>query len=445
VSAEPNGWPEVLGPPAGALPHRDNQDLRDSWSHPDNQQKQAPARSLSLRSLADAESKKTRFLWEGMIPQSAVTICAGRGGVAKSTFAIWLGGQLNQGILRGELYAQPTSVLYVSHEDSLEEVVLPRVDANDADRTLFYSLGIESKEVGGITVPRLPEDLPLIRQAIEETDAKLLIIDPITSTLSGGDNDRMADVRQVMDPLNAMAAELGVSVIGIAHFRKGGGSQSDMISGSHAWRDAARCVILFARDEEADCTVITLEKINSGQAGKSFKYHLDIVQQLTDEGTFTDVGKVVWEGESTASVGDIINNEQERSRQGSTANELLEYMRSFKGRAVKGEDIVKHFAVDGVKPATVRQNLGRMVTRGLLTKPAYGWFAAVMPPDEEASRARGGVIGVTPVELAESVTGTTGVTPPRARDNASLCRICGYPLADVVIASGERVHPTCDR
>jgi hypothetical protein len=380
-----------------------------------------------------------------MIPQSAVTICAGRGGVAKSTFAIWLGGQLNQGILRGELHGQPTSVLYVSHEDSLEEVVLPRVDANDADRTLFYSLGIESKEVGGITVPRLPEDLPLIRQAIEETGAKLLIIDPITSTLAGGDNDRMADVRQVMDPLNAMAAELGVSVIGIAHFRKGGGSQSDMISGSHAWRDAARCVILFARDEEADCTVITLEKINSGQAGKSFRYHLDIVQQLTDEGTFTEVGRVIWEGESNASVGDIINNEQERSRQGGTANELLDYMRSFNGQAVKGEEIVKHFSVDGIRPATIRQNLARMVTRGLLTKPAYGWFAAVLSPDEEASRARGGVVPVTPVELAGGVTGSTPSTPTPARDPSHFCRICGYPLAETLIARGERVHATCDR
>jgi hypothetical protein len=203
-------------------------------------------------------------------------------------------------------------------------------------------------------------------------------------------------------------------------------------------------VILFARDEEADCTVITLEKINSGQAGKSFKYHLDIVQQLTDEGTFTDVGRVIWEGESTASVGDIINNEQERSRQGNTANDILDYLRSFKGQAMKTEEIVKHFSVDGVKPVTIRQNLTRMVGRGLLVKPAYGFFAAVMSPDEEASRARGGFTHVTPVEVPGSVTGTTGVAPP-TRDESHFCSICGYPLAETLIARGERIHATCDR
>jgi hypothetical protein len=414
---------------------------------------EVPERALALRSAASLQSKRTRFLWDKMIPMSAVTLCAGRGGVAKSTFAIWLAGRLNRGELPGELHDQPTSVLYVSHEDSPEEVVLPRIDANGADRAMFHLLSIQSKELGGFTVPRLPEDMGLIREAIAQTGAKLLIIDPITSTLAGADNDKMADVRQVMDPLNQMAAELGVSVIGIAHFRKGGGAQSDMISGSHAWRDAARAVMLFARDEEEDCTVMTLEKINSGEAGKSYHYRLDIVQQFTDEGTYTDVGRVVWEGDSARSVGDIVNHEAERNKQGSVANELLEHLRSFEGRAVSADDLVKLFAVDGVKANTVRQNLKRMAARGTITQPAYGHYQAVMP-ESDASRARGGVQPVTPVTLGNGtvttgprVTSVTGVTPPHARayegDDPNLCRGCGYPLSPALIAAGEPKHATC--
>lgn len=405
-------------------------------------------RALSLRSAATISSKRTRFLWDKMVPLSAVSIMGGRGGVAKSTFAIWLAGQVNQGLLPGELRGEPSPVLYVSHEDSPEEVVVPRADANGVNREMFHLLSIHSKEMGGDVVPRLPEDMPLIREAIALTGAKLLIIDPITSTLGGGDNDKMAEVRLVMDPLNQMAGELGVSVLGIAHFRKGAGNQSDMISGSHAWRDAARAVMLFARDEEQNATVMTLDKINSGEAGKSFQYRLDIVEQMTDEGTLTDVGRVIWEGESTTSVGDIINHEAER-KQGGMADEILEYLRSFDGRAVSMKDVVAHFAVGDVKQNTVRQNLKRLVSRGRAESPAYGQYQAVMPTDDRA-RARGGVTPVQPVQLSSELYKFDRLdTPPRARTttapqiDAALCRGCGYPLSTTLVAAGESKHATC--
>lgn len=408
-----------------------------------------PSRSLSLRKLSTVSSKRTRFLWDKMIPQSAVSIAAGRGGTGKSSFLIWLAARVNRGELPGELNGQQHAVLYVSHEDSLDEVVTPRADANGVDRDLFYSLGIASKELDGVVVPRLPEDLPIIRQAIKETGAKLLIIDPITSTLSGGDNDKMADVRMVMDPLNAMAAELGIAVIGIAHFRKGGGSQSDLISGSHAWRDSARAVMLFAKDEDAGNTVLTLEKINSGEAGKSFCYRLEVVDQLTDEGSLTEVARVVWEGDSATSVGDLVNHETERSKQGGLANDLLEFLRSFEGRALSADELVKHFAVDGTKPNTVRQNLKRMVQRGVIEQPAFGQYQAIISKSD-TPRARGGVTSVTPVTLAANVTSVTGVTPTPAHAHArviaeesNLCKVCGYPMARSLIEAGEDRHPNC--
>lgn len=408
-----------------------------------------PARTLALRPLSTVSSKRTRFLWEKMIPQSAVTLAAGRGGTGKSSFLIWLAAQVNRGVLPGELFGTPSPVLYVSHEDSLDEVVAPRADANGVNREMFFSLGINSREVGGVTVPNLPEDMPMIRQAIAQTGAKLLIIDPITSTLNGGDNDKMADVRRVMDPLNAMAAELSVSVIGIAHFRKGGGAASDLISGSHAWRDAARAVMLFARDDDADATVMTLEKINSAEAGKSFRYRLDIIQQMTDEGAATDVARVVWEGESVVTVGDLINHESEKQKQGGLANDLLEYIRSFDGRAVSSQDIQAHFAVGDVKANTVTANLKRLVSRGLIEKPAYGQYQAVMPKNDDP-RARGPVSPVIPVIPDSGMTTMTTRTPPRAREGGvtteaevALCTACGGRLPQSAIDNGEVRHDIC--
>src|SRR5690606_15875105 len=226
----------------------------------------------------------------------------GRGGVSKSTFAIHLAGQVTTGTLPGSLFGTPHSVLYVSHEDSLEEVVALRCQANGVDMDRFHHIAIQSKEMQGQSVPRLPEDMPLIREAIEVTGARLIIIDPITSTV-GGDNDKLLDVRAVMDPLNQLGIEMGVSVIAIAHFRKGGGAQSDLISGSGAYRDASRCVLLFARDTDVEGkTVLTVDKSNYGRDGHSYQYTTEIIDMLTDDGQEATAPKVNWHGESELSV-----------------------------------------------------------------------------------------------------------------------------------------------
>jgi hypothetical protein len=209
--------------------------------------------------------------------------------------------------------------------------------------------------------------------------------------------------------------------------------------------------MLFARDDDADATVMTLEKINSGEAGKSYRYRLDIVQQMTDEGSLTDVARVVWEGDSATSVGDLINHETDKSKQGTLANELLEHLRSFEGRAVRAEDLVKLFAIDPVKPNTVRVNLKRMVMRGIIESPAHGLYQAVMPKTEPQSDslARVGVSQVSQVShSAPNVTEVTGVTPPHVRASAEgrdplICTGCGHPLPAALVRDGEVRHPTC--
>lgn len=397
-------------------------------------------RTVSLRKASDMKSRAMRFIWEDIFPMSCATIVGGTGGVGKSTLMLWMAGLLTKGTLKGDLLGQPSSVLYVSHEDSMEEVVLNRLDANGVDRERFYQLNIHSKKIRGDVLPDLPEDMPLIREAIEQTGARMLIIDPVTSTM-GGDNDKVNDVRMVIDPLNALAAELGIAVFCITHFKKGGGKNEDMISGSRAYWDAARCVALFAKDEETGETIMTIAKGNAHAERGSYAYRQDTVEVMTDEGTMTRVGKVVWMGQTERTVSGVVNTDPEATeRQGMTANEILEFFQAFPDRAMTTAQVEKEFT--HIKRETVRQNLGRIAKRGLIEKPAYGvWRLA--GGVTEASRARGGVTDVTPVTSYESVTPVTAVTSP-AR-GVTTCRICGFPLSDRSIASGDDTHPSCDR
>jgi hypothetical protein len=421
-----------------------------------------PARSFVLTRLSDVRTRKPRFLWKDVLPFGCLTLMGGRGGVSKSSFMIYLAGLITNGQLQGELYGKPSPVLYVSHEDSLEEVVGNRCDANGVRRDLFFQLGIRSKEVDGVSVPRLPEDLGQIRAAIEQSGAKVIIVDPITSTM-GGDNDKMADVRAVLDPLNQMGAELGVSILAIAHFRKGTGATSDLISGSHAYRDAARCVMLFAKDEDSGYTVATVEKSNYGVSGQSFEFETKIVQVMTDEGLHADTSQILWHGTSAKDVGDVISQETATGeRQGMMADEILRFIESARG-AVSTQQVVTEFKDS--KATTIRSNLTRMSKRGVIESPAYGWWmmpTEQTPPPEDGSVApvpahAAGAAPATPgsgVALSReeknplssgSVAGVAGAAAPtRAPARAEVCRSCGYPLHPSLIAAGENVHPGCD-
>jgi hypothetical protein len=349
--------------------------------------KPEPERALVLTPLTGVKTRKPRFLWENMIPYGAFVLAAGKGGVAKSTWAIWLAGGITHGVVPGHLFGQPSTVLYVSHEDSLEEVVVPRAIANGVDLTRFHRLGISSRMHEGVSVPKLPEDIDLIRQAIMQTQAKVIIIDPITSTL-GGDNDKMTDVRAVVDPLNQLGQELGVSIIGIAHFKKGGGAQSDMVSGSHAWRDASRALLLFAKEEnmseEMDDnppTILTIDKGNGMATGKSFAYRTDVVEQLMDDGEVGTTTKITWLGDSKRNVGDIVNQEQNGTRQGALAMAIKAFLDAQPG-AVSTKDIMDAF--NDQRQGTVQMNLKRLSQRGLIHSPVHGhWQSMKYAPADQ--------------------------------------------------------------
>lgn len=335
--------------------------------------------------LGGIESRAVSFLWDGIIPAGCVTILAGQGGVAKSTFSLWLAGQITRGSLKGIYQGKPQKVLMVSHEDSLPEVVKPRAVANGVDTDLVGQLGVYSKEVNATLVPRLPEDLDVLRQAIDQSGAKVVIIDPIASTI-GGDTDKVADVRAAIDPLNALGHELGVSFIAIAHLRKGGGSGANLISGSHAYRDAARCVLLFGRDKESGRTVFTVDKSNYGETGHSYGFEVEIVNQMVDDGAVSRVGVVHSIEPSALSAEEVINaanavGERPGKKQKVTAQQVIDYIHTLGATAISVRQISDEF--DDAPESLIRKILSELRQRGLMSDVGGVWQATrFMPPPE---------------------------------------------------------------
>jgi hypothetical protein len=274
-------------------------------------------RSLTLTPASLIKSAKQRFAWDPYLPLGTVTIFAGRGGEGKSSFALHLGAQMQTGSLPGDLAGEPRSVLIIGHEDDWSTVMVPRLVAAGADLGSVYKLAIRTvlDDVTHETIPAFPLDIDLIRQAIVDTNAGLIIVDPITSTIDG-DLHKVADVRRALNPLMQLAQETRSAVVAVMHFNKGSGNVSDKLSGSHAFRDASRSVLLFATDEETGQRIVTLDKSSySAAKGTSFAFNLVSVTVPTDDGYATDVARVDYLGETELNVSDIVNRSNDDGTQ----------------------------------------------------------------------------------------------------------------------------------
>jgi archaellum biogenesis ATPase FlaH len=330
-----------------------------------------------LKTLSNYRSRKMRWLWDDIIPAGAAVIFAGMGGVSKSTFSIWLAGRVTRGLVKGYLLDQPSHVLYVSHEDGIEEVVLPRAQANGVDTEKFHIFGIESKQVNGVMMPKFPEDLRALEEKIKEVDAKVVIVDPILSAMaSGRDPNSNVDVRELIDPLNQLAQRLGITVICIAHINKSASNARTAVTGSAAWVDATRGTLMFAMDvpdPQQDYTdvVIGATKGNYSKNGMAYTYRVSSVEHLHDSGEFGSIPKIQWLGISTRSVEDVMAAHSEDRREGFLKGQIKEYVDSFNG-AVSTRDILQEFRDQNA--ATVRMTLSRMVKSGQIDSPERGYY-----------------------------------------------------------------------
>ena len=255
--------------------------------------------------------RKQTWLWDNRIPDATVSALAGRGGTGKTTYAFHLIAQLSRGTLPGNCHGTPRRSLIWSGEDEWDTVIVPRLIAAGADLTKVGRLFIayaedENREV----TPKVPLDTDVIELAITGTEAALVLIDPIASTMRG-DLHREADVRQAIDALARVAQKTKSVVMFVRHFGKGGGNASDKMSGSHAFRDAVRSVFLFA--EDGDRVIVTQDKGNYAPKGdESFAFQLESVSVPTADGP-TSVARVIELGTCDTSVSDVINRTENGS------------------------------------------------------------------------------------------------------------------------------------
>lgn len=391
-------------------------------------------RTLLLTPMSQVQSRRQEFLDAGcLIPIGAPTIFSGRGAVGKSTLALDYAARVSNGTLDGRYLGEPRNVLLIQHEDDPATQVKPRLMAAEANLDNILTLtvrevadGVESSDV-----PYLTQDMARIREAVEETNAALILIDPLTSSV-GGDLHKVQDVRRALTPLGSLAHDYGLAVICLMHVRKGQAAAADKTSGSHAFRDAARSLLIFAHDEETGNRVVTVDKSSySDTQGSSFAFNLISVDVPTDDGNLTSVARVELLGATDLSVSDIWNREVDNG-DGEERSEALSWLLNYlndRGGKAKAADIRKAAQGDGFIWRTI-QRAGKKLCEKASTGYQGEWLWT-LKDDNSTPKDDKGDNTDTPVTYGETVS-PMGLT----------CRICHLPLHDSQAAFGT--HPTCE-
>ncbi len=257
---------------------------------------------LATRSLSKVTMRSIEWLDKPLFQGSAFHLLVGKKGVGKGTYLAHLAAKVTD----GRLFGVPRGVLMVSSEDSPEIDLKPRVVAAGGDCEMIST----------VTSPfSLPRDLARFRLTITSmTGIGMVVIDPIGNHLAGKDTDSESTVRDAIGPLNELAHELGILLIGVRHLGKdvSKGALSSIL-GSTAWRDVPRAVLGVAADDEEDMTyhlqVLAGNRSARGR-GRQFRIEMADVEGLTEQ-----VTRAVEMGESSKDVENLLaDSDDGRSR-----------------------------------------------------------------------------------------------------------------------------------
>lgn len=226
-------------------------------------------KSLSLVRMSDVQLQEVKWLWKPYIPFGKLTIIQGDPGEGKTTFALRLAAACSSGVaLPGMEIAEPFNVIYQTAEDGLGDTIKPRLIEAGADESRVLNICEDTNPLS------LSEER--LEQAIRQTDAGLMILDPIQGYIGDRiDINRANEIRTVLKKVAAVAERTGCAIIMVGLLNKAQGSSSAYRGlGSIDFR-AARSVLLVGRiRKEPNVRVIVHDKSSLAPEGKSIAFDL---------------------------------------------------------------------------------------------------------------------------------------------------------------------------
>jgi hypothetical protein len=316
--------------------------------------KPADTGGVETVAFSTVQSDNVQWLWKGRIPLGMLTGLVGDPDLGKTTIAMELAARASRGQLQGDIFGKPISVCLCSAEDSPRHVLKPRLAAAGADMVRVHLL--QFREGGLIRGVQFPTDCDAIREQMQATGSRILIIDPLVAHLPSQLNCwRDQDVRVALAALNRVAEDLAATIIFLVHLNKNNGSGNPLyrISNSIGIPAAARSILWAAPDPVDDTAKLLLHiKCNVAAKAPAIRYRLE--SRLGDG---VNTSGVVWGGEDEhVRAEDVMQPDRGSSEERTERGEAKEWLSEFLGT---GNQRTEHIFNEGHKAGLSERTLRR--------------------------------------------------------------------------------------
>jgi hypothetical protein len=354
--------------------------------------------------LGDVQPKVADWLWERRLHRGKLNMIVGlpeqgKGlhlvaiAAAVATGKDWPDGRKNT--------LPPSTVLFMSTEDS-ENDLAPR----------FMALGLNKEELNRIIfIPEmasgqpfslsLESDLQTLRDNLQRNpDVQLVIFDPITPYLGAKVKSTYSDaeVRAVLDPLQKLAHEFGVSIVAVHHFNKQRDAMASCRTGAAgAFQQIPHAVWACVKDPDDESIGYFLcSKLKHGgskdREGYEYKFQGIDVQLANGR---DNIGIIRYARPTGALKLDEVL--QRRPKEGTSAGAAEQFIKEYlaDGEAHDSDEMERAAIEAGIAKGTYRKSkagLGKKGTREIMTfqkEGEGGWYSQLRtvpgarPSDDE--------------------------------------------------------------
>lgn len=193
-----------------------------------------PVQLMTLGQLRAEPAREVDWLVDGLLPVDGLSLIVAAPKVGKSTLARCLAVATATGAEWLGRTVQPGAVVHLALEERPGTVRGHYDGLGAPDEGIFVLLG---------AAPPPEERLDWLRAAITETDAALVLVDPVQRWVKISDGNDYSVVTERLGPYIDLARELGVHIALVHHSRKGGGERGDEVLGSTAFYGSVDTVI----------------------------------------------------------------------------------------------------------------------------------------------------------------------------------------------------------
>lgn len=294
---------------------------------------------LKLIHMEDVVSKEVEWLWYPYIPYGKITIVEGDPGEGKTTLVLKLAAAMSRGLplpCDDDREREPIHIIYQTAEDGIDDTIKPRLEKAGADCSMIRVIDETEKELS------MADDR--LEQAIVETGARLVILDPIQAYIGAKiDMHRANEIRPVLKHLGMIAEKYNCAIVLIGHMNKAAGSKSTYRGlGSIDIQATARSVLLVARlRDKSNIRIMAHDKSSLAPTGDSIGFEM------------TEDSGMICIGPYDITIDELLSGNEGRGKKklDIAENFIKEYFGSSK--EIISNDILQEAARRGIKRNTL--------------------------------------------------------------------------------------------